>query len=309
MFGDSTGQAVSGFKAARGLSPTDPVVGVGTSRQLDLEISYLEGYEGPEPLQKVGVLALDPYRAGFFELATGDANIGQKVIDFFEFGDKLCFRLSLALSGEASKWLSETFVEPLVFADYRRKMGSTPGDFFDDAKSSTPYKNFLIAQHPEKDSNTLKELSLKRRPDILRHQGAQSEWYEIKPESISGAYDAIRKWREIPRLYRNAGLPYEPGSSYTPTREIKLRSFITPQGGALDLVIELTRRVEGLIFWTLCVKGDYVNYFNEFRLTVGLLALLAALVEAAPVVAGAAEVLAEIAAVAAALGVPLPHLQ
>jgi hypothetical protein len=38
IFGDATGAAVSAFKASRGLEPTDPVVGPGTSGQLDAEL-------------------------------------------------------------------------------------------------------------------------------------------------------------------------------------------------------------------------------------------------------------------------------
>jgi hypothetical protein len=311
IFGDETGTAVSAYKTDRGLSPTDPVVGVGTSRQLDLEIAYLEGHDGPEPLAKAGVLALDPYRAGFFEHTLADVSIGQKVIDFFELGDKICFRLSLAVSAQAAQWISEVFVEPKVFDDFRAKMAPiTAHDFFDDAKSSQPYTNFLLSQHPDKDPEALRELGRRRRPDILRHRPAgSSEWYEIKPESIAGAIDAWKKFRELTRLYSGLGLPYQPGKRYTPTSEIPIASFFTPQGGKLDVIVELTRRVPGLIFWTLCIKGDYVQYFNEVRLVAGLLAILAALAELAPAAAEAAPILVEIAEIAAGIGVIPPILQ
>ena len=41
-FGDETGAAVSAFKADRIVLPSDPVVGPGTTRRLDLEVTYLD---------------------------------------------------------------------------------------------------------------------------------------------------------------------------------------------------------------------------------------------------------------------------
>ena len=93
-FGDETGQAVSMFKADRALSPSDPVVGPGTTRRLDLEVAYLDG----NPSDPVGLdaraLSLDPFFAGVLELRVPEPRIGQKVIDFFQLGDRLCFRAS-----------------------------------------------------------------------------------------------------------------------------------------------------------------------------------------------------------------------
>jgi hypothetical protein len=114
-------------------------------------------------------------------------------------------------------------------------------------------------------------MASRRRPDILRHRpGGLSEWYEIKPLSIAGAIDAWKKFRELSKLYAGLGLPYQPGKQYTPTKQIPIASFFTPQGGKLDVIVELTRGVPGgllpapaLIFWTLCIKGDYIQYFNE----------------------------------------------
>jgi hypothetical protein len=311
VFGAETGAAVVQYKSEHGLMPSDPVVGVGTSTQLDLEIAYLEGTDRPEPLAKTGVLALDPYRAGFFEHSLGDLGIGQRVLDFFELRDKICFRLSLAISGEAAQWFSEVFVEPKVFDDFRATMGPiTANDFFDASKSNVPYRNFLLSQHPDKDPVALDQVGQRTRPDILRHRPAgRSEWYEIKPASIAGAVGAWKKFRELPRLYASVGLPYEPGTLYTPTQEILIQSFITPQGGKLDVIAEVWRSAPGLIFWTFCLKGDYVQYLNNVRLVAGLLAILAALAELAPAAAEAAPILAEIAEIAAGLGVIPPLLQ
>jgi peptidoglycan hydrolase-like protein with peptidoglycan-binding domain len=49
MFGDENGRAVSAFKKSRNLSPSDPVVGAGTTKRLDLEVAYLEEEAFNEP--------------------------------------------------------------------------------------------------------------------------------------------------------------------------------------------------------------------------------------------------------------------
>jgi hypothetical protein len=105
------------------------------------------------------------------------------------------------------------------------------------------------------------------------------------------------------------GLPYQPGNRYTPSNEIPIASFFTPQGGKLDVIVELTRSAPGLIFWTLCIKGEYVQYFNDIRLVAGLLAIPAALAALAPTAAEGAPILAEIAEIAANLGLIPPILQ
>ncbi|MGB3954271.1 MAG: hypothetical protein WBL05_03140 [Brooklawnia sp.] len=107
-------------------------------------------------------------------------------------------------------------VEPRVFRDFRTLIApSGPGDFFDDSKSSTPYANFLAAQHPHLSPGQVSHLQGRRRPDILRRAGSASEWYEIKPASVSGARDATLKLINILNDYTSAGLPYVPGRRYT----------------------------------------------------------------------------------------------
>jgi len=311
-----TGAAISAYKADRGLVPNDPVVGVGTANALDAEIRFLEDDSLAFVPDKPGTLALDPYKAGRAELALFEPSIGQKVLDLFELRDRICFRLSMELGPIIAQWFGETIVEPRVFKDFRALMApSGPSDFFDDSKSSTPYANFLATQHPHLSPAQVSHLQGRRRPDILRHAGSASEWYEIKPASVSGARDATLKLISILNDYTSAGLPYVPGRRYTPTREIPLTPMIGPNGENLQPVLELRRPVRGLIFWTLCIKGDYVEYFNRVRLVAGLLAILIALAEVAAAAAATAgeieavaAIIAGLRALATAAGVVLPVL-
>ncbi|MGY1901233.1 peptidoglycan-binding domain-containing protein [Nocardia gipuzkoensis] len=315
-FGSEFSNAVVAFKTSRGLMPNDAVIGKGTSTRLDLEVAYLEGAVTPSITDKPRILALDPYRAGFLEHALGDSDLGQKVIDLFEFGNKVCMRLSLLVEPGIASWFGEAIVEPKVFTDFRSKMAPiTSGDFFDDSKGSTKYVNFLLSRHPGKDPAKIAELGSKVRPDILRHRTSGSEWYEIKPMSIAGATAAWKKYREIPANYANIGLPYIPGTSYNPTKEIFLKSLITPEGENLDIILSLRRVAPALIFWTLCIKGDYIEYFNRVRLVAGMLAIMVALAQAAAAAAATAAeaaaataVVSALVEIAAGLGLALPAL-
>lgn len=314
--GGETSAAIVEYKTDHGLIPNDPVVGVGTSGALDAEIAFLEDETLASPPDKAGILALDPYKAGFAELIHANAGIGDKVMDLFELRDRICFRLSMELGPAIAQWFGETIVEPIVFKDFRTVMAPTsPNDFFDDSKGSSKYTAFLTAQHPGLTPATVTELGRSRRPDLMRHDGASSEWYEIKPASLSGARDATLKLLSILDDYESAGLPYKPGRRYTPTREFPLTPMVGPHGEHIQPVLELRRPVRGLIFWTLCIKGDYVEYFNRARLVAGLLAIMIALAEVAAtaaVTAAEAElitgIIAAVRALATAAGVALPAL-
>jgi hypothetical protein len=150
-------------------------------------------------------------------------------------------------------------------------------------------------------------LAGKRRPDILTHRSPR-EWYEIKPASIPGAIGAWIKFNSIIADYAVRGLPYLPGTAYVPTAEIFLAGFVTPAGESLEVVLEPRRRAPGLIFWTLCIKGDYVAYFNRVRLAAGILAILVALAMVLLPAAEAAAVAAAVAEIATGLGVILAPL-
>jgi uncharacterized membrane protein len=94
-----------------------------------------------------------------------------------------------------------------------------------------------------------------------------------------------------------------------PTRNISIGQLATPTGQPLTIYLEVERTTKGLVFWTMCIEGDYVEYFNRYRITVGILKILGGIFLLAAesgivagVAAAAADVAKAIAAVAAALG-------
>lgn len=67
------------------------------------------------------------------------------------------------------------------------------------------------------------------------------------------------------------------------------------------MYLEVIRPCRGLIFWNLCLKGDYVKYFNRVRTIAGVLAILLALAAEAAAAATAAAEAAEIGAIVAGI--------
>jgi hypothetical protein len=303
-FGDETGLAVSAYKSARGLVPTDPVVGRGTIASLDREIAYLEGTSTDAVIGDGRVLALDPLFAGVLD--TSFPGVDRLVRDVFEFGDRLCFRLSFLLGADIAK-LFGRFVEGPIFADYCALLPPcSDADFVDAAPGSTPYVQFLQRRHPTAPPAELQALGARRRPDILSNRPTRSEWYENKPASVAGAIGAWKKLNSIPTDYARLGLPYQPGTAYQPTEEIPLAHLIGPQGEALEVIVHVWRRAPGLIFYELCIKGDYVQYFNHVRLVAGILAILVAIPGLIPAAEEGVAILAALRALAAQLEVVLP---
>lgn len=305
-FGSETGRIVTAYKNERGLAPDDPVVGPGTTNSLDIEIAYLEGTSTDEAIRNTRILALDPLFAG--TLDSSFPGVDQLVEDFFQFGDRLCFRLSFLLGPALPKELGR-FVEGPIFADYCRVLPPcSDADFVDASLSSTPYIDFLLRRHPGVPPDQIRALRTRRRPDILSNRPAKSEWYEIKPASIAGAVAAWKKLNSIPADYAALNLPYVPGTAYVPTSEIPLLDVVSDHGEQLQVLLHVWRRAPGLIFYELCVKGDYVAYFNRVRLVAGILAILAAIPELIPAAEEGVVVLSTIRTLAAGLGAVLPVL-
>ena len=182
-FGDETGRIVSAYKANRALSPSDPVVGPGTTRRLDLEVSYLDGNPADPRRLDAKALSLDAFFAGVLEQQLADRGIGQRVIDLFEAGDRFCFRASFLVDNFIAKALGE-FIEKKVFDDFCQRMRGgrcTRDDFLDIDKGSRNYVDFLLAHNPTLDPVRIGELHDKRRPDILTHTPPREWWKSSRP--------------------------------------------------------------------------------------------------------------------------------
>lgn len=295
VFNEETDAAVSAFNEDRGIAE-GATVGAESIARLDLEVAFLEGAAfqrgGIDGLQlATETLVVDPFQAGVLENQFGDLSIGQKVIDVFQFGDRMCFRASFFFDRFIAQSLGR-FVEPLIFENFCQRTGPCTADDFLDEAGPLNYTAFLKPRNPQVPPERIDELVSLRRPDILSHRDPKV-WYEIKPASVWGAVEAEMKLNTIPKEYAKRGLPYAPGQNYIPD-DIVLGEFDTDAGEQLRLILALRRQAPGLIFYTLCVEGDYVRYFNRVRLAVGIAALITAACEVTIPAAEAAGVAAAI---------------
>jgi len=311
IFGQETAAAVVAFKTSRGLFPNNPVVGVGTATRLDVEIAYLEGVAVDQILDDDRVLASDPYLGARIDVLRPDLGIPDKILRFFELSDEFCLPLS-ALWGPQVASTFGKLVDPKMSDDYCATVGPCVGDdFFDLANNSTLYTLFLELHNPAVPPPIITQVGDSVRPDILRHRPGSTEWYETKPMTPSGVIEFLAKAKVLVSNYA-LGFPYVPGTAYRPSREIPLGAFIAPGGGRLEIFIEPRRPAKGMILYRICIRGDYVRYFNDVRIGVGILAIMAALApEILALGVAAEEVAAYVAAIralAAEFGGVLPVL-
>jgi hypothetical protein len=313
MFGDETGRAVSAFKKSRNLSPSDPVVGAGTTKRLDLEVAYLEEVVVEEAFNEPPILASNAFYGGVLDNLNPDRGIPDKILRFFELSDEFCFPLSALFGTQVSSLLGR-LVEPEFKKDYCGLQPPCVGnDFFDLIKPiPTDYTEFLRIHNPQVPEATILSTGASVRPDILRQRDDQAEWYEIKPLTPSGLVEWLIKGKKLRSNYEGV-FPYIPGKIYTPSKKIRLGTFFSPEGDNLEVFIEATRPALGMILYRICVGGDYVKYFNRVRLIAGILAILAAL--APEILVGVAEAgevavfLQALSAIAAGFNVVIPTLR
>jgi hypothetical protein len=274
-------------------------------------MAYLEGVSGEDALEETRILVTDPFFGSILDTLHPDRGIPDKILQFFELSDEFCFPLS-PLFGPLVSSLLGRLVEPKIEADYCNLHPPCAGDdFFDLINDARPYTDFLRAHNPSVPEATIVAVGSSVRPDIIRHRSDASEWYEIKPLSPSGVAEWLIKGKLLRSNYEQT-FPYSPGKLYKPTREIFLGRFLTPEGEKLEVFIEAARPARGMILYRICVRGDYVKYFNRVRLIAGILAILAALAPellAAGAEAGEVGAMVEaLTALAVRFGVILPTL-
>jgi hypothetical protein len=314
---DSFAAALSQFRRSRNLPPSEKSpIDASLLQRIDFEVAFLEGYIPPDAelrlLQDESLLRLDPFRSSLLGMSLGIQGLDRKIVDAVqsfrktqELGDRFCFRLSLDLGAPVASIVSKSLAEPLIFADFCKINGPCgPNVFFDISPSFKPYEAFLLANNGGRPG--LSKVSKMTRPDIVSHRPPDFDWYEIKPMSLSGLREAVDQLVIILGINLAFRLPYRPGSRYNPTRSIRIGQLATPTGQPLTIYLEVERTTKGLVFWTMCIEGDYVEYFNRYRITVGILKILGGILLLAAesgIVAGAAAAMAKaIAAVAAVLG-------
>ena len=195
-----------------------------------------------------------------------------------------CLAPSEFLTPQAAS-LFGSVAERFIQADYLRHVGraaffpANPKDFADFSigfGNTALYVAFLKANNPRLSPSELLALSaasLLKIPDLMTHDpGVRFEFYEIKPNSPDGRLAGMTKVALIDAMLTAFSLPYKPGLSYAPVKDVILYSG-SVFGKTLEVRLHWERIAPGLLVYEICVDGTLV----ELGLKV-LLAVLAAII-------------------------------
>jgi hypothetical protein len=189
---------------------------------------------------------------------------------------KKCFAPGDLLPNDLASRLGQ-MVEPIIQADYcKLKGGCLPStDYFDMGGALAPYSDFLTLNNPHLVPRLPQMLRVLRTmkggarvPDIITDTPTRTEFYEIKPASVASTAEGRRKVLNLQAFYPTFGMPYVPGTQYSPTPELRL-------GGVhkVEFLVESRLAEPGLILYQVCVRGPA----TELVLPLVIAALLALL--------------------------------
>lgn len=186
---------------------------------------------------------------------------------------KICFPPSAVMTPLRAAGFG-LIAERLIHDDYCNQFGCDPAhDYFDRTGSPHDYLVFLQSHNPGLGIPHYRQVRRWNRPDILTDNPPRREWYEIKPFSIHGVIAFGLKYDNITGYMAKFGLPYVPGTTYTPTSFIPLGTFPV-LGVPITAQLGVSRRIPGLVDYVLCLDGNLAQVLAN----IALAALVAAII-------------------------------
>src|SRR5262249_37193073 len=174
--------------------------------------------------------------------------------------------------------------EAIIQADYLTNVGRTsvfpvsPFDFIDITHgfgNTALYIAFLKANNPRLSVSQLAVLSAGgdlKIPDIMTHDPPRrTEFYEIKPNSVTGRLAGTTKVALIDAVMTGFSLPYRPGIQYAPNKRVLLFSG-TPLGARLEVFFHFQHIAPGLIVYEICAEGELAKL--GLRVLLAILAII-----------------------------------
>jgi hypothetical protein len=207
--------------------------------------------------------------------------------------ERLCFPPSAVTDPQFASGFG-TLAERLIENDYCDTLSCAPATTYVDNFNPTAYLNFMRAHNPSLTSALgIAALAVASttgisRPDIMCDDGSRKDYYEIKPLSPSGATEGLAKLASIALFMSTLGLPYVPGVTYTPSKDIPILSGMVV-GEPISVALNVQRFVPGLVTYSLCLEGNLSAILAKMTM-LALMAWIA--VQLLPLVAGGAVVLA-----------------
>ena len=186
------------------------------------------------------------------------------------------------LPGTASAFglVAETFISSRYLV-HRGKSAWYPvsrTDFLDISigfGNSILYIAFLVDHNPSVSKSMLLGLSaagLLKIPDIATDDGFIEEFYEIKPNSISGRAAGRLKVMFIEAANKNIGLPYTLGRRWRPNDHFTVFDGLFA-GAKVKVTFHYFLILDGLVVYEMCIDGELEKLAKHL-----LIALLIAII-------------------------------
>ena len=105
--------------------------------------------------------------------------------------------------------------------------------------------------------------------------GARKDYYEIKPFSPTGVGAGGIKLVGIISFMSDLGLPYVPGTAYSPSKDIPIMAG-TILGSEIGVTLNVQRHLPGLVTYTICLSGEVAELLLKATIAA-VLAWIAAL--------------------------------
>jgi hypothetical protein len=126
------------------------------------------------------------------------------------------------------------------------------------------YIAFLAANHPNLSVEQLAAMAAERDvlkiPDVMTSDAPRrTEFYEIKPNSVSGLREGNEKVAWIDAARTSLGLPYVPGTQFpapAPDKRVLIYAG-KPLGARLEVFFRYERVRPGLIVYEVCAEGEF----------------------------------------------------
>lgn len=211
-------------------------------------------------------------------------------------GERLCFPPGPIMGAQWGSGFG-TIAERFIEQDYCATLGCTPATEYIDNFNPTAYLTFMRAHNPSLLSGApavaLAAASVTgiSRPDLMTDNGVRREYYEIKPFSPDGVAAGMEKLVEIVAFMSLLSLPYIPGTTYSPSKDIPIMSGMV-LGEPLGVALNVQRHLPGLVTYSLCLQGNLSAILAKVALSVLLAWIIAQLLMMAAAAAAGVLVLA-----------------
>jgi hypothetical protein len=181
---------------------------------------------------------------------------------------KICFapsELFGQIPAQGFGYFAEAFIIHKLKPQFHAS-GISPIDLFTDYGFAGPIDKLMIGymmlKNPLKAAfiNTTFTATPHKRPDIIVHTPFLQEFYEVKPDSISGRYAGKKKVAEIDAYMLNYGLPYTHGVTFVPPSSMDVGHFFfpVPGNGRIRVDISIGLRISaGCIYYTICIETNW----------------------------------------------------